>query len=171
MGGSSIICPSGGKNCYLSMRGKDSDWLQHKASELAELASYKPFTIERTNRWHSLCYPVFSEFREEFYSGNKRKLNLETLNLISDVGFAIWYGDCGKIQNKHVIINTHIWGESGTNIVHEYFKDLQYSSEIIKERSSFRVKLDRPSSLSFLKIAEPQLPLWMATKVQRDLLQ
>jgi hypothetical protein len=158
LGGSSIIKPKKGKNCYLSMREKDLSWLRHKADQLVDLASQSPMTIEKTNRWHSVCYPIFNEFREMFYEGDKRSLNVDTLNLLHDSSIAIWFGDAGKCKGDHVVINTNIWGEKGTEMIVEYFTSLEWDASVALERKNFRVKLGRESSKEFLSMVSSYLP-------------
>jgi len=165
LGGSSIIKPKRGKNCYLSMRGRDIDWLRYKATELMSLASQEPITVEKTNRWHSVCYPIFNDYRDKFYNRNgNRTLEVENLDSMKDVALAIWFGDCGKYKNGKVVLNTHIWKEKGTKSIIKYFGFLDYKAEIIKERGNFRVRLDERSSVDFLKIVMPQLPYFFITR-------
>ena len=64
LGGSSLVKPKHGKHHYLSMRGKDAEWLEFKTNILTNFASQEPFTKEKTNRWHSLCFPVFDQFAD-----------------------------------------------------------------------------------------------------------
>lgn len=160
LGGSSLVKAAGSRNCYLSMRSKDLRWLEFKSSEISSLASGTPFTKDTTNRWHSMCYPVFNQMREQFYDENRRKLKMESMDLLSDVAYAIWFGDAGTYPNHHVVLNTHVWGEDGTNLIVQYFSEVGYTSEVIRERGSYRVKLDRESSLAFFRLAEPHLPVW-----------
>lgn len=157
LGGSSIIQPSNGKNCYLSMRSKDEKWLFWKASHLTTLSSNRPVTVEKTNRWHSLCYPVFNDFREKFYEGDERCLKLDEISLLQDVGIATWFGDCGKYARGEIILNTHIWKEQSETIV-EYFSLIEIDSEIFKERNNYRVKISEKSSIDFFKLVLPHLP-------------
>ena len=158
LGGSSIVKPSKGKNCYLSMRHKNADWLRFKATELQNLASDSPITTEKTNRWHSICYPVFNTFRDMFYMGNERQLDIDNLSLLTDVTLAIWYGDCGHYRKNQVVMNTHIWGESGTKTILEYFGYLNYNPCILTERGSLRIKLDEDSSEKFMRLISPHIP-------------
>jgi hypothetical protein len=160
LGGSSIVKPSGGKNCYLSMRSKNGKWLDFKAGELGAYSSQAPFTIEKTNRWHSLCYPIFCDLREKFYDGKKRKLTIEILDelRLKDVAFMIWYGDVGNYHKNMVTFNTNIWGKKGTEATAAYFATLGYKSTIVKERKSYRVRLDVDSSKSLIEMIEPHLP-------------
>jgi|SaaInlV_100m_DNA_2_1039680.scaffolds.fasta_scaffold08634_3 hypothetical protein len=160
LGGSSIIQPSGGVNSYLSMRSKDSEWLQHKSNELNCLSSNKPFTIEKTNRWHSLCYPLFNEYRDIFYKDGKREITkniLESLYL-SDLTFSIWCIDSWRYDRGRFVMNTHVWGESGTLEVVDYLKLLDMKSEIITDRGRFRIKLKQKSTREMMKIVSPHIP-------------
>lgn len=161
LGGSSLIMPKNGKNCYLSMRDKNAAWLETKADALKSIASPAPFTIEKTNRWHSLCVPELNGFREKFYKDGKRHLRLEVLERLWDVSLAVWYQDCGLNINDRVIIKTHIWGEEGTELFKTYFELIDYQAEIVKERGKFRVRLDQDSSKHFLNMVLPILhPIW-----------
>ena len=85
LGGSSIIFPKHGRTCYLSMRDKRRNWLEYKAVELGSLSSSSPFTVEKTHRWHSKCYPLFREFYEMFYKKGSRFLHIDTLSALSDI--------------------------------------------------------------------------------------
>lgn len=160
LGGSSIVCPKGGKNCYLSMRSRNEKWLHFKAAELNSLCSHNPITIEKTNRWHSLCYPVFTNMREDFYSNEGRCLTFKKMDHLNlkDIAFAIWYGDAGSYKNNSIILNTHIWGEKGSKAIVKYFSLLNYKSEIIQERKNFRVKLCPDSTKNFATMISPLLP-------------
>lgn len=158
LGGSSIIKPKKGKNCYLSMRDKDISWLKFKSDQIKDLASQSPMTIEKTNRWHSVCYPLFNEFYDMFYDKGKRRLRLDDLNLLHDSSMAIWFGDSGKCKGKHVLLNTNIWGKEGTEMIVEYFKSLDWNSSVFLERKNYRIKMDEDSSEDFLKLVSPYLP-------------
>lgn len=158
LGGSSIVKPQGGRNCYLSMRSKNPKWLEYKASELAVFSSKAPFTIEKTNRWHSLCYPIFSDLRELFYDKKKRKLDQEALNDLQDIAFMIWYGDSGFQHKGCIVFNTNLWGKKGTETIQDYFSHLDYPSTIYKDRKSYRIKLSEEASHDLGAKIAPHLP-------------
>ena len=158
LGGSSIIKPKKGKNCYLSMRDKDLSWLKFKADQIKELSSQSPMTIEKTNRWHSVCYPVFNEFRDMFYKDDKRNLSEECLGLLHDSSIAIWFGDAGKCKAGKAVFNTNIWGEEGTQKIAEYFKSLEWDCEVFGERGNQRVRMSVKSTEEMLKMCSPYLP-------------
>ena len=153
LGGSSIIMPKKGKNCYLSMISKDLKWLTYKSKELENLATKEPITVEKTYRWHSVCYPIFNEFYEMFYKNKKRSLQINTLNLLQDLSIAVWFKECGIIaKNNSIVFNTHVWGKSGTEGVAEYFNSLEWNSTIFTERKNYRVRIDEESSKEVLKM-------------------
>ena len=158
--------PKKGKNCYLSMRCKDITWLQYKAGELASLASQSPFTKEQTYRWHSLCFPLFRDFKQMFYKRGQRKLATNILDPLHDIGLAIWFADCGKYRAGKVTFNTHIWGKHGSKIIQEYFNLSCFKANLIKNKGYYRVVLDERSSCNFLKLVIPQLPQFQIRNMQ-----
>jgi len=158
LGGSSLVKSKSGKKCYLSMRGKNGFWLDFKSAELKVFSSDTPVTIEKTNRWHSLCYPYFDEIRPLFYTDQKRHLNIDVLNGLRDIAYMIWYGDAGSYKNNQITFNTHIWGEQGTETINRYFNEIGFSSEIVLKQKYFRVRLDETSSKQILKIISPHFP-------------
>lgn len=164
LGGSSIVTPKAGKNSYLSMRGRDGKWLEYKANEcLNVFASNKPFTIEKTNRWHSLCYPVFSEIRDLFYEDSQRKLTLESLekSKLSDFGISIWVGDAGKMHGDKLVINTHIWDRNGTLVMKEFLKLIDINAEVLLERGRFRLAFSGKDKVKLLAYAMSNFPPFM----------
>jgi hypothetical protein len=152
LGGSSIVKPKKGKNCYLSMRSKDLEWLKFKAKELNNLSTKEPITSEKTYRWHSICYPLFNEFEEMFYENKERKIKIDVLNLLQDISIAVWYKDCGDLIKNQIVLNTHIWGKDGTEKSLEYFESLDWQGEIFTERKNYRIKLSENSSQEILKM-------------------
>ena len=162
LGGSSIVKPKGGKNCYLSMRCKKGVWLEYKGNELRNLASSAPYTTtDTTYRWHSLCYPLFNEFREMFYEDGKRRLKPEVLDTLCDVGSSVWFVDCGRSRNRRLILNTHIWGEDGTSLIVEYFNAIDCPAEVMREKGYLRVRLTEIGSERWVKIIAPQVPTFV----------
>ena len=163
LGGSSVVKPTKGKNCYLFMRSKNRDWLNYKSQELNMFSSQQPFTEEsNTLRWHSNCYPIFNEFREAFYVNGSKIVNMEILNELRDIGLAIWYGDCGKIKKNKVILNTNNFGKKGTDIIAQYFNEVGVECSVLKERkNNYRLQMTEEGSVKFLSIIAHRLPNFM----------
>ena len=166
LGGSSIVKPNRGRNCYLSMRSKDTLWLKWKATELEKFASVDPFTEDKngTMRWHSLCYPIFNDFRDDFYNDKDKILKLENIEGLVDIGLMTWWCDTGKIKDERAIFNTHIWGEEGSHVVSKYFELLDWESEVYRERKSFRVRLSKDSTKKLFSVIQPHMPHFMAVR-------
>lgn len=167
LGGSSIVKPVKGRNCYLFMRSRYRDWLVYKSQELKEFASQRPFTEEgNTLRWHSNCYPVFNDFRDMFYSqGEDKVIRMEVLDQLRDIGLAVWYGDCGRVKSSKVILNTHKFGEEGSKLVEKYFNEVDIECKIVTERSNFRIQMTNTGSERFLLTIAHRLPDFMHSKL------
>ena len=160
LGGSSLVKPKNGRNCYLFMRSANKDWLNYKADELTTLASQRPFTKEgNTLRWHSNCYPIFAEYYNLFYENNRKKVRMEALDTLRDIGLAIWYGDCGRLKKNNIILNINKFGEDGSKVVHDYFIEVGIGeTKIIKEKGYYRLLFNSKSSEKLLLIVANRLP-------------
>ncbi len=169
LGGSSVVKPAKGRNCYLFMRSRNREWLAYKSQELKDFSSQRPFTEEgNTLRWHSNCYPVFNEFRELFYVNNKKVVKMEILDELKDTGLSIWYGDCGKIKGKKVILNTHKFGVNGGKLICKWLSLAQVDdkAEMSQERGNLRVVLSEAGSQRFLCTIAHRLPDFMHHKLE-----
>jgi len=152
LGGSSLVRSKGSKNCYLSMRSKNPYWLEFKAAELKQIASKKPFSIEKTNRWHSLCYPILNDIEKIFYKNKKRYLHKNALDDLTDIAYMIWFYESSIYERKIFVLNTHVWGEENTNKILNYFKLSSFDCSLFKDGDKFRIKFSKDSSLKILKI-------------------
>jgi hypothetical protein len=166
LGGSSIVKPSKGRNCYLFMRSSNRNWIIYKAEELKDFASQRPFTEEpNTLRWHSNCYPIFNTFRDIFYKNNKKTVTMEVLDTLRDIGLAVWYGDSGKIHKGNVWLNTHKFGEKANKLICKYFNEIDIKCDIIKNRGNYRIIMNKEGSQTFLKTIGHRLPDFMHSKL------
>lgn len=167
LGGSSLVKPKKGRNCYLFMRSADKQWLNYKAEELSSLSSQRPFTHEgNTLRWHSNCYPIFTEYYNLFYNNNKKLVKMEILDSLRDIGLAIWYGDCGKLKKNRVILNTNKFGEKGTEIISKYFLEAGIGeTNLTKERKYIRLTFTEEATEKFLLVLANRLPDFMHPKL------
>ena len=161
LGGASIVSPEDCVNSYLSFRCKDSEWFNFKAIELKSLASKKSTITDATNRWHSKCYPIFNEHKSSFFYKGKRRLTLDNLERLWDLSLGVWFVDSGYYKKEQVVFNTNIWGKKGTEVIKKYFNLLDYDVEIFLEKKKFRIRFDPKSSLNFLQLIVPTLPLFI----------
>lgn len=167
LGGSSLVKPKKSRNCYLFMRSSDKDWLNYKAEELSILASQRPFTNEgNTLRWHSNCYPIFTEYYNLFYKDGTKFITMEILDSLRDIGLAMWYGDCGKLKKDKVILNTNKFGEEGTRVISNYFREAGVGeTNLTKERKYIRLTFTPQATDKFLLILANRLPDFMHSKL------
>lgn len=167
LGGSSIVKPKNGKNCCLFMRDKNLNWLQYKSAELQGLTSQKPLNEDQnTYRWHSNCYPVFNEFYSMFYKNDQKIVSMEILDKLRDIALAIWYGDAGKLVKDQAVLNTHRFGEKGTEIITDYLNIISYDCKSIKERNNSRICFTPDSTIRFFKLIGEKLPEFMWGKLE-----
>jgi len=159
LGGSSLVRPKKGKNIYLSMRSKDLEWLQWKASELESLSTKGNITNDGTYRWHSMCYPIFSELRTTFYDkDDKRRLLSETLDMLQDVAISVWFADAAKVKNKKIILNTHIWGEEGSKKIVKYFKAIDIEANLKITSRGTKINFEIENAYKIYNLVTSQLP-------------
>jgi len=160
LGGASLVTPKDCVNSYMSFRCSDERWFYYKVRELNNLSSKKSVLFDKTNRWHSKCYPIFNEYKKMFFSKNKRKLKLESLEQLWDLSLGVWFVESGTYQKNQVILNTNIWGKSGTDVIKKYFSLLDYETEVFLEKNKYRIRFDKKSSTNFLELINPTLPLF-----------
>lgn len=174
MGGSSCVKPKRGRNSYLSMRGRDLNWLKYKATELADLASEKPITIEDGRdycRWHSLSFSVLNDFRGMFYGGDgKRVVSPEVLDQLCDTAWAVWYGDSGRVLKGHRIqLNTTVHGEDGTAAIAEYLNRFNHMhADVLRAGAGWRITFDESGSREFVRVMGHRLPPFMIERLDRE---
>lgn len=163
LGGSSLVKPKKGRNCYLFMRSVNKQWLNYKSAELKQLASERPFTYEyNTARWHSNCYPIFTDYYNNFYHDGRKLVKMDILDTLRDIGLAIWYGDCGKFKNGKVVLNTNKFGEEGTQVISNYFREAGIGeTNLTKERKYIRLIFSAGATEKFLLVLANRLPDFM----------
>lgn len=159
LGGSSIIRQKNGKNCYLSMRGRNQKWIECKAQELNFIAPPNPYCQEKNGyfRWHSKSSPLLTEWYNLFYKDDKRTISMNILDELRDIGLAIWFLDCGKLKNKEIVLNLDHFGNKEIKIISQYFKEISLNNKIQKSN----IKLNKEASEKFIKVIGIHIPEFM----------
>ncbi len=166
IGGSSIVKPKNGRNCYLMMRSRNYKWLAWKANQLGHISSQRPYTKEnQTARWHSCCYPLFNEFREMFYRDEKKTITMQALDLLTDLAWTVWYGDSGSLNKNCLWLNTHCFGEEGSNVVCSYFNSLQIECEVKIIRKAWRTVFSPFGTARFLATCCHHMPDFLLASI------
>lgn len=143
LGGSSFVKPKTSKNCYLSMRDKNKDWLIYK---MAELEKYFPnqslLQYGITYRCNSICSEELTKLKNILFVENKRYITMDLLDSFKDICLAVWYLDNGGKtgrNKKNAYINTTKFGGVGTKIIRKYFCEIGMSCEIYKETNREKI--------------------------------
>jgi len=156
MGGSSIMKPKKGINCYLSMRGKNGKWLQCKANEMGLVLPPNPYVIEdKYFRWHSCCSPLFNEFYDNFYEEGKKVARMEILDGLRAIGLAVWFLDAGQLKDDQLFLSVKSF--SNKDIISKYFQEIDIGNEIVKSK----LIMDKKSTEKFVGIIGDYIPEFM----------
>lgn len=127
LGGSSIIKPDRGKNCYLAMRDRDCNWLMYKTEELKEFFKMDANVIKKdknTYRCYSVAFPVFNNIYDTFYQDGKKVITKATLDILTATAWMVWFVDAGRKSKRKAYLRTHKFGEDGTKVICDYFNSL-----------------------------------------------
>ena len=160
MGGSSLVLPKGGKNYYLLMRSNDPLWLKWKMAQIDLFDNKGFYSYKNTYKVYSKCDNFLTSSYTYFYENNKRIISQNILELLRDIGLAVWFlDDGGKTgrNRKNAYLNAKKHGKH-SDLILEYFTSLSLDCSINNnKRIIFSVK----STESFLKIIAPCFPEFM----------
>ena len=162
LGGSSLVKPPKGKNYYLSMRGKNEQWLKYKMAEMPDF--FKTGIVHKygnTFRCNSSCSPVLTEIKDVLYEGSKRKVTMDVLDSLRDIALAMWFLDGGSKtgrNKKNAYINTTKFGEAGTKIVMQYFNEIEMPCNINRDGKRLKVLFTVDATDSLFKVIAHQFP-------------
>ena len=164
LGGSSIVNPTYGRNCYLAMRDNNLNWLSYKINELKEFFKIDSNTIKKdknTHRCYSVAYPCFNDLYRVFYKEGKKIVTKEILESLNDLAWMVWYIDSGRKSKRKVYLRTQKFGEEGTQIISDYFNSLDCSCEIKKQKDRFELVFDNKGAQEYLKTFVHRLPSFL----------
>jgi hypothetical protein len=165
LGGSSIIKPERGKNCYLAMRDNNHLWLSYKIEMLKDFFKLDESIIKKdksTYRCYSIAYPIFNEIYDTFYPEEQKTITKEVLEILTDEAWMVWFLDSGRKSKRKAYLRTHKFGEEGTKIIVDYFCSLDCECELHKSRDRFEVVFSNKGAHEFLSIIAPKMPDFMA---------
>lgn len=170
LGGSSIIKPRRGRNCYLAMRDKDYDWLAYKTSELRSYFKMDENVIKQdktTFRCYSVAYPIFNEFHNDFYEDNKKVIRKRVLDLLTDVAWMIWFVDAGRKSKRKAYLRTQKFGEEGSEIIAQYFNELDCDCKVHTTRGRYEIVFSNPGASEYLKTMLHRAPKFIIDRMDQ----
>jgi hypothetical protein len=161
LGGSSIIRPERGKNCYLAMRDNDNTWLSYKVEVLKDFFKIDQNSIKKdknTYRCYSVAYPIFNDVYDLFYQDEKKVVTREMLEILTDEAWMVWFVDAGRKSKRKAYLRTHKFGEEGTQIIANYFNSLECSCDIHMCRDRYEIVFSNKGAYELLSIIAPKVP-------------
>lgn len=169
LGGSSLILPSKGKNCYLAMRDNDELWLQYKIEALRDFFKIDNTTIKKdknTYRCYSTAYPAFNDAYSLFYKNKEKIVTLKILDTLTDDAWATWFIDSARKSKRKIYLRTNQFGAKGTQIISDYFNSLDCSCDVHKRRERHEIVFDNSGSYKFLSVIAPKIPDFLISKYE-----
>jgi hypothetical protein len=164
LGGSSIIRPDRGKNCYLAMRDHNVLWLQYKINLLQDFFKIDANTIKKdknTHRCYSVAYPIFNDIYRMFYKDGQKTINPSALEILTDEAWMIWFVDSGRKSKRKAYLRTHKFGEHGTQTICNYFNSLDCDCEVHQCRGRYEVIFANQGASKLLEVLTPKMPEFM----------
>jgi hypothetical protein len=169
LGGSSLLKPPKGVNYYLSMRSQNINWLAYKMAEMPDYFSEcNANWYTNTYRCNSRCCEGLTSCYNEMYSGNNRRITMDLLNRLRDVGLAIWYLDSGSKTGrgrKNAYINTTKFGEDGTKIVHQYFNEVDMPCNVNRDGDRLKVLFTVGGTEALISVIGHCVPEFMLSRI------
>jgi hypothetical protein len=170
LGGSSLVKPPKGVNYYLSMRSQNEKWLLYKMTEMPSyFKEIKLNWCDNTYRCNSCCSENLTELHGRLYDNhNKRKITMEILDTLMDVGIAVWFLESGSKtgrDKKNAYINTTKFGLEGTNIIKEYFNSVDMQCNINRDKNRLKVLFTVDGTESLLKTVAHRFPSCMYHRI------
>lgn len=169
LGGSSIIKPKYGRNCYLAMRDRNMSWLKYKIEPLNNCFKQDESLIKmdkNTFRCVSYSFPIFNEFYEKFYRDGKKHITKEVLEPLDSWAWMVWFCDAGRKSKRKVYLRTHKFGELGTQIIADYFNSLDVDCETHLNRNRWELIFTVTGSQTFLKTIAHRLPKFILKNIE-----
>ena len=168
LGGSSIVKPRNGINCYLAMRNKNKFYLAYKVSELECLFKAEDSVVKKdknTFRCFSVSYPIFNELYDQFYKDNQRIIKDEILESLTNYSWMIWFLDCGVKHIRNAKLRTTHLGLKNTDKISEYFKSLDFPCEIVKTKNQIALQFKKDVFENYIGTFFSCVPNFMLSKV------
>lgn len=169
LGGSSLVKPPKGVNYYLSMRSQDQKWLEYKMLEMHSFFPVVKFhKYGTTFRCNSCCHPKISNLYEKIYKNQKREIQMETLDLLTDTAIAVWFLDSGSKtgrSKKNAYINTTKFGQEGSQVILKYFNEIGMPCNINHDGNRLKVLFSVQGTEVLLKTIAHRFPTFMYHRI------
>lgn len=164
LGGSSLVKPKRGVNCYLSMRNKNYLYISYKVSQLECFFKTEDNVVKKdksTYRCFSMSYPIFNDIYNKFYLNNQRIIKDEIIDSLTYQSWMIWFLDCGKKLNKKAVLKTTHLGVENTKKIKCYFDSLNFNCDIVKNNNSILLEFNQYTFEKYIETFFSLVPSFM----------
>lgn len=165
LGGSSLVKPKKGRNCYLIMRSSNRQWIDYKANELEKFGTKEYSYTGKSIRWRSECSKFLTDIYNQLYVDNTKIVSMNILDQLRDIGLAIWFIDKGYIKKGTFFLNVNFFDNQSQKTIENYFNEVNLSCTLFKHRKSTRLKFTKESSKKFLMVIGEKLPEFVLNKI------
>lgn len=154
---------------------KQKQYLNWKYQLLKNHVNTKPKKVNNdkaygvTSRFTTRC--SFNDLVNCTVINNKKKVNINWLNKINEIGLAVWYMDDGSINNHAILIYTEGFTFKENKIIQKWLKTKFNINANVKSYLKhgivkyYYIKLSTIESLKFLKIVSKYIPDHMRYKL------
>lgn len=164
LGGASLIKPPKGRNYYLSMRGKDEQWLKYKMEEMPQYYPASEMHLYgSTYRCNSCCLESLTDMYKLLYRDNKRFVTMGLLDQLMDIGIAVWYLDGGGKtgrNRKNAYFNVTKLGVN-SNIAERYFNEVGMPCKINQDGDRLKLVFTVNGTEILFNTIEHRVPDWL----------
>jgi len=144
---------------HLAMRSTDPYWLRSKVHDLEIGGQF--FERGQFYYWRSAPSKVLKEAHAFCYEGKKKVVSMEWLDMLRDIGIAVWYGDVGCLVGRakgNACLRTQAFGEDN-QLICQYFNEVGIPCNINKVRGKPVIVFAVDGTHILMNLVAPVLPL------------
>jgi DNA-binding transcriptional regulator WhiA len=157
-------------------------WISEKRTKFTGKGQYKGNAGKQYQMYMARLgtHPLVSKIYNEVYINKVKYVSKEVLQQLTPIGLSVWYMDDGNlayrknsngsIKSRNVTL--HIQGfdkQSQLNIVQYFQESWGIESRLHKSRDKYKLWMNTPNSIKFLKIVAPYVNMVECMRYKIDL--
>jgi transposase len=126
------------------------DWVFNYEKPINQSRKITKNKIHHSYAFATICHPVFKEFKDKFYEGNKKTINIEFVEkYFSPLSLAVWLMDDGSLsKGRNIVINSHSFSRKENETLKEFLKaKFGITSNVWRMKNYYYLGFDKQSSL------------------------
>jgi hypothetical protein len=139
------------------------DWLLYKGMELQSLEARTPLSESgKVLKWRSKSGDLWNIYKDIFYKDGKKHVEMDTLDRLRGIAFAVWFGDKGFwYSSRRIGLRSTAFGDCN-KIFSDFFNEVGMScSTKTDSHGAVRIIFDRKGTIEFLSTIAHRLPDFM----------